>query len=269
MWKTDYIRGKVNGVLHVISVLSDEHQAGYHSSLCPFCEMSPNVKHWRGKWSDFHHPDIHSLSLDGMLAVDLSPPGSSVVPSLALECTVKARSLNGALLFASAHTALLYHAQLCVSFLKRFTMKAGVAAPSLHYRSEELPNCRRMCEWKSSFCSSPASRVHCARRRWVVGVLEMARELKWNSQILPPTCRSLIKAPVLFSLAICLLHVSMIVKLCVICCDSFIILESTDVALLSLQIEPTPNSFSVAVDKCMQRSSERLMTSLTSPRRIF
>lgn len=70
----------------------------------------------------------------------------------------------------------------------------------------------------------------------VGGCAKMARELKWNSQILPPTRRSLIKASVLFSLAICLLHVSMIVKLCVICCDSFIIPESTDLALLSLQI---------------------------------
>lgn len=67
----------------------------------------------------------------------------------------------------------------------------------------------------------------------VGGCAKMAGELKWNSQILPPTYRSLIKTPVPFSLAICLLLVSMIVKLCVICCDSFIMLESTDVALLS------------------------------------
>ena len=76
----------------------------------------------------------------------------------------------------------------------------------------------------------------------VGGCAKMAGELKWNSQILPPTCRSLIKAPVLFSLAICLLHVSMIVKLCVICCDSFIILESTDVVLLSLQTQQRANT---------------------------
>lgn len=97
----------------------------------------------------------------------------------------------------------------------------------------------------------------------VGGCAKMARELKWNSQILPPTCRSLIKAPVLFSLAICLLHVSMIVELCVICCDSFIILESTDVALLYLQIQQRPNSFSVALDERMRRSSKGIMTSLT------
>lgn len=64
----------------------------------------------------------------------------------------------------------------------------------------------------------------------VGGCAKMARELKWNSQILPPTCHSLMKAPVLFSLAICRLRVSTIVKLCVICRDSFIILESADVA---------------------------------------
>lgn len=29
--------------------------------IVSFCEMSPSMKHWRGKWSDFHHPDIHSL----------------------------------------------------------------------------------------------------------------------------------------------------------------------------------------------------------------
>lgn len=44
------------------------------------------------------------------------------------------------------------------------------------------------------------------------------------------------KDTISFNLATCLLHVSMVVKLCVICCDSFIILESTDVAPLSLQI---------------------------------
>lgn len=83
----------------------------------------------------------------------------------------------------------------------------------------------------------------------VGGCAKMAGELKWNSQILPPTCRSLMKATVLFSLAICLLHVSMIVKLCVICCDSFIILESTDVALLSLQILRRANTFPFALDE--------------------
>lgn len=90
----------------------------------------------------------------------------------------------------------------------------------------------------------------------VGGCAEMARELKWNSQILPPTCRSLIKAPVLFSLAICLLHVSMIVKLRVICRDSFIILESDDVALLSLHIQQETKQFSVTLDKCIKGSSK-------------
>lgn len=42
----------------------------------------------------------------------------------------------------------------------------------------------------------------------VGGCAKMASELKWNSQILPPTCRSLIKPSILFCLAICLLHVS-------------------------------------------------------------
>lgn len=67
----------------------------------------------------------------------------------------------------------------------------------------------------------------------VGGCAKMASELKWNSQILPPTCRSLIKPSILFCLAICLLHVSMIVKLCVICCDSLIMLESMDPAVFS------------------------------------
>lgn len=97
----------------------------------------------------------------------------------------------------------------------------------------------------------------------VGGCAKMARELKWNSQILPPTCRSLIKAPVPCSLAICLLHVSMIVKLRVICCDSFIILESTDVdAPLSSQI---PISFLLLqINVCTSQGS-----SLTSPEHTF
>lgn len=77
----------------------------------------------------------------------------------------------------------------------------------------------------------------------VGGCAKMAGELKWNSQILTPTRRSLTTAPFLFSLAICLLHVSTVVKHCVICCDSFNILGSTDVALLPLQIQLGVNGF--------------------------
>lgn len=85
----------------------------------------------------------------------------------------------------------------------------------------------------------------------VGGCAKMAGEVKWNSQILPPTSRSLIKTPVPFSLAICLLHVSMIVKLCVICCDSFIMLESTDVAPLSFS---DTNQCCVVLDKSIQHT---------------
>lgn len=82
----------------------------------------------------------------------------------------------------------------------------------------------------------------------VGGCAKMASELKWNSQILPPTCRSLIKPSILFRLAICLLHVSMIVKLCVICCDSLIMLESMDPALLSLQMQQKTSFLLLEVD---------------------
>lgn len=60
----------------------------------------------------------------------------------------------------------------------------------------------------------------------VGGCAKMARELKWNSQNLPPTHHPLIKASVLLSLAPSL-HVSTAVKLRVICPDSFIMLKGT------------------------------------------
>lgn len=59
---------------------------------------------------------------------------------------------------------------------------------------------------------------------WVCA--KMARELKWNSQNLPPTRHPLIKTSVLLSLATSL-HVSTVVKLRVIRPDSFIMLKST------------------------------------------
>lgn len=60
----------------------------------------------------------------------------------------------------------------------------------------------------------------------VGGCAKMARELKWNSQNSPPTRHSPMKAAVLLSLAASL-HVSTLVKLCVILPDSFIMLKST------------------------------------------
>lgn len=154
---------------------------------------------------------------------------------------MKAWSLNGTVLFTSAYATLLYQAQLCVSFLKRFTMKAGLL-PLLCVIAPRNFLTVGGCVSGSLLSAHLSVQGSLCSTKVVGGCAKMARELKWNSQILPPTCRSLIKAPVLFSLAICLLHVSMIVKLCVICCDSFIILESTDVALLSLQIQRR-NSF--------------------------
>lgn len=137
------------------------------------------------------------------------------------------------MLFASAYATLLYQAQLCVSFLKRFTMKAG-SLPPLRIIAPRNFLAVGGCVSGSLLSAHLSIQGSLCSPKVVGGCAKMARELKWNSQILPPTYRSLIKAPVLFSLAICLLRVSMIVKLCVICCDSFIILKSTDVAPHSL-----------------------------------
>lgn len=77
----------------------------------------------------------------------------------------------------------------------------------------------------------PPSKVGRARRRWWVGVAELAGELKWNSQICwPPTCPRVpfTQPSILFRLAIGRLHVSAIVNLfvCVIRRDSLILLGS-------------------------------------------
>lgn len=70
-----------------------------------------------------------------------------------------------------------------------------------------------------------SSKLYCVHREMVGGCSEMARELKWNSIFLP-TLQRFMKPVVLFSLALSLLYVSVIVKLsCVKYCDSFIILE--------------------------------------------
>lgn len=61
------------------------------------------------------------------------------------------------------------------SFLTMFTTKAGLLPSFTHYGFKELPYCRRMCEWKSSHCSS---KVHCTRHRWWVGVLRWQEN--WN-----------------------------------------------------------------------------------------
>lgn len=137
-------------------------------------------------------------------------------------------------------------------------MKSGSLSPPAS-SPKELPYCRRMCEWKSVFLAHLSIPGLLCSLRMVGGCAKMAGELKWNSQILPPTCRSLIKASFRFSLAICLLHVSTVVKLCVICCDSFIVLESTDAALLFLQMH-WGEYFSVAFS-LMYSFLIRLMTS--------
>lgn len=139
--------------------------------------MSSNVKHWWRNWSDFHHSVIQSLSTwEKVLCILLIYlPERLRCPVSAVESTIKSWSLNGALLFTLTY---LSQAQLCVSFLKRFNHKSRVAAPSLHYHSKELPYCRSTCEWKSSFLLITPSRVHCACRRWWVGVLRWQEN--WN-----------------------------------------------------------------------------------------
>lgn len=222
--------------LHDILLLSSWHPSHISFIIECFCEMSPNMKHRR--WKMVQLPSSRSLPLQGeaiapLLMLGFSSQSASVVPSLPLESAMKAWSLNGAALFTSAHTVLLYQAQLCVSFLERFTMKAGLLPPLCIIAPR---NFRAVggCVSGSLLSAQLSIQGLLCSTEVVGGCAKMARELKWNSQILPPTCRSRIKTPVLFSLAMCLLHVSVIVKLCVICCDSFIILESTDVALLFL-----------------------------------
>lgn len=143
--------------------------------------------------------------------------------------------------------------------------ESRVAAPSLRIASRSFLTVQRMCEWKSSLCSSlhPRFTVLTEGGGWV-GVLRWQEN--WNGT--PRSCRlrchSLMKTPVLFSLAICLLQVSIIVKLCVICCDSFIILESADVAPRCFRDAGESERCSVALDKCMQHSSKAWCGSLAS-----
>lgn len=125
-----------------------------------------------------------------------------------------------------------------VSFLKRFAIKGG----SLPLFAFSLQGTSLQSEdvWEEAI--SP-SRVHCALRRWWVGVLRWQENWIGTPRTYRPHAFSLIKPLFLFSLAICLLHVTMVVKFCVICCDSFIILESSDVSLLSLQIQQGMETF--------------------------
>lgn len=131
---------------------------------------------------------------------------------------------------------LLLQTGLCVFFPKEIYHESKVSAPPLHFHSKELPYCRWMCEWKSSFCSSlhPRFTMRTEDGGWVC--LDGNR-----TEMELPDLTAYIsfhhKGIVSFSLTICLLHVSMVVKPCVICCDSFIALKSTDVFLLSLQIQ--------------------------------
>lgn len=169
-------RGKQSRILHVISILSVF--AGYHSSLCPFVK-------WARTWNTGEENGLTSITLSFSLSQGekncsvyywlIYLPERLRCPVSAMESTIKSWSLNGALLFTLTY---LSQAQLCVSFLKRFNHKSRVAAPSLHYHSKELPYCRSTCEWKSSFLLITPSRVHCACRRWWVGVLRWHEN--WN-----------------------------------------------------------------------------------------
>lgn len=281
MQKTDYISEKVSGTLRVIVMLCGLRRATHRSPWRPLVQWAPtwNTKVETGPTSitvtcALSGDDaLFSIEVADLSSTELplSCPGvgsqnSILQRRVALKNHQELQSIPGQQYLLEYFLKLLYNppwsplmgqsrtclptqpssaslgTTLCLHPEKIYH-ESRVAAPSVHHRSKELPYCRRTCEWKSSLRSShhPGFSVLDGGGGWVCA--KMARELKWNSQISPPTSRSLIKAPVLFSLAICLLHVSTIVKLCVICCDSFIILESTDVALRSLQIQQRPNRF--------------------------
>lgn len=158
--------------------------------LCPFVKWAQTQKHLKGKLVWFPSP-WYSVSLKGK---DIASHGNSW-------------SVLGTVLFTSAYSNAIV---LSTFSFKGLPWKRDCCSPLRIIAPRNFLTVRG-CVSGSLFTAHLSIQGSLCLTKVVGGCAKMARELKWNSQILPPTCHSLIKASVLFSLAICLLHDSKIV----------------------------------------------------------